>query len=131
LLGWLRQILASKLRDLVRRFCEAQRRDVRLECRFDHELELTSRAVQQLAAAESSPSQKASRREWAALVADAVARLPEDYREVIILRHMEDLTFAKIGQRMGRSENSVKKLWVRALAALRRAFGGTRNDSTP
>ena len=63
------------------------------------------------------------RHEGAVLVADAVSRLPDAYREVIVLRHFQDLAFADIAQRMGRSEESVKKLWVRALAALRRTFG--------
>ena len=128
-LCWLRRILASKLKDLVRQFCKAQRRDLRLEHRFDEELEHTSFVVQGLAAKGSSPSQKASRREQAVLVADAVTQLPEAYREVIVLRHMEELTFGEIGQRMGRSEESVKKLWVRALATLRRSFKGTVNGS--
>lgn len=128
-MAWLRRILASRLKDLVRRFCAAQRRSVRLERRLDGELEQTSLSVQRLAARESSPSQKASRREQAALVADAVARLPAAYRDVLVLRHMEELTFAEIAGRMGRSEDSVKKLWVRALAALRRSFGGAVNDS--
>ena len=41
----------------------------------------------------SSPSQQAARREQAVLLADALGRLPEDYREVIILRQMEGLEF--------------------------------------
>ena len=129
LLSWLRRILASKLKDLVRRFCAAQSRDVGLERSLDEELDHTSHIVQNLPAAGSSPSEKASHREQAALVADAVYRLQESYREVIVLRHMEELTFPEIGRRMGRSEESVKKLWLRALAALRRSFGGTSNGS--
>lgn len=127
MLGWLRKILATKLKDLVRHFCEAQRRDVGLERRLDDELEHTSLVVQGLAARESSPSQKASCRERTALIADAVDQLPEDYREVIVLRHMQELNFGEIGERMGRSQESVRKLWVRALAALRRSFKGTVN----
>lgn len=128
-MGWLRRILASRLKDLVRQFCAAQRRNVRLERRLDEELEQTSLVVQRLAGRDSSPSQRASRRKQAALVADAQARLPDAYREVLVLRHMEELAFAEIAQRMERSEDSVKKLWVRALAALRRSFGGAADDS--
>jgi RNA polymerase sigma-70 factor (ECF subfamily) len=123
LLGWLRRVLASKLKNLVRRYCEAQSRDVRLERRLEEELNRSSCAVHSLAAPDSTPSHEAMRQEGAVLVADAVTRLPDTYREVIVLRHLEDLAFAEVAQRMGRSEESVKKLWVRALAALRRTFG--------
>ncbi len=127
MLGWLRRILASKLKDLVRRFCETQRRDVGLERRLGEELDQTSRFVQELAAAGSSPSGRASGREQAVLVADAVAQLPPDYRDVIMLRHMQGLTFPEIARRMGRSEASVKNLWVRAVSQLRRSFGGLKD----
>ena len=76
-----------------------------------------------LAANGSTPSQKASRREQAVLLADALSRLPEDYREVIILRHLEALSFQEVARQMQRSEDSVQKLWVRALASLRRTLG--------
>jgi RNA polymerase sigma-70 factor (ECF subfamily) len=72
----------------------------------------------------SSPSHQAARREQAVLLADALEKLPEDYREALILRHLEGLTFPEVSQRMGRSLDSVEKLWVRGLAQLRRVMGG-------
>src|SRR5205807_1106448 len=59
----------------------------------------------------TSPSDRAARREQAVLLADALGRLPEDYREVLVLRHLEGLTFPAIAERLGRSEDSVTKLW--------------------
>ena len=41
-----------------------------------------------LVARQSSPSERAARREQAVLLADALERLPEDYRDVIVLRHL-------------------------------------------
>ena len=73
-----------------------------------------------LIAAHSSPSQQAVRREQAVLLADALQDLPEDYREVIILRQLEGLSFPDVARRMGRTEDSVKNVWLRALARLRR-----------
>src|SRR5262249_29148188 len=66
-----------------------------------------------------SPSQQVSHREQGVLLADALSRLPEDYREVLILRHLEDLSFPVIAQRMERTLDSVKKLWLRGLDRLR------------
>lgn len=123
--AWLRQILAGCLSHLMRRYFGTQARDIRLECALADELDQSSRAIDAgLFAGHSTPSQQASRREQAVLLADALDRLPADYREVIILRHLEGLSFPEIAGRMGRSGDSVEKLWVRALPKLRRALGG-------
>ena len=54
------------------------------------------------------------------ILADALEKLPEDDREVIILRHLEGLGFPEVARRLGRTEDSVKNVWLRALARLRR-----------
>ena len=50
--------------------------------------------------------------------------LAQDYREVIILRQMEGLSFPDVASRMGKTVKSVEKLWMRALARLRRVLRG-------
>ena len=77
-----------------------------------------------LIAPQSSPSQQAERREQGVLLADALEQLPEDYRQVLILRHLEGLAFPEVARRMGRSVDSVEKLWMRGLARLRQIMGG-------
>jgi RNA polymerase sigma-70 factor (ECF subfamily) len=125
LTAWLRTILAGSVLHLVRRFFGTQRRDVRLERELADELDQSSCFLDGgLVAQESSPSQRASRREQAVLLADALNQLPPDYREVLVLRHLEGLTFPEVAARMGRSVDSVEKLWVRALPRLRRVLGG-------
>ena len=57
------------------------------------------------------------------MLADALDRLPADYREVIVLRHLEGISFVEIATLMERSEDSVQKLWVRGLARLRQEMG--------
>ena len=124
LLGWLRSILAATLASLGRRYWGTQRRDVRLERELAGELEQSSHALERgLAADHSTPSQRAARREQAVLLADALGRLSADHREVMILRHLEELSFPEVARRMGRSVEAVKKLWARALAQLRRGMG--------
>jgi RNA polymerase sigma-70 factor (ECF subfamily) len=124
-LGWLRQILASLLANLVRHYQGTQRRDVRLERQLALELEQSSQALDRgLAASQSSPSEQASRREQSVVLAEALGRLPEDWRELLVLRHLEGLTFPEVASRMGRTIDSVKKLWPRALAGLRRLLEG-------
>ena len=57
-------------------------------------------------------------------VAQALSLLPPDYQSVIVLRHLEGLTFPQIAERMSRSVDSVEKLWLRGLTQLRKTFAG-------
>lgn len=118
--SWLRQILAAKLADLLRRYLGTQGRDVRLEREISGAMDRSSLILDRgLVAPQLSPSQQAAWREQGVLLADALAALPADYREVIVLRHLEGLTFPQVAARMGRTLDSVDKLWMRALARLR------------
>jgi RNA polymerase sigma-70 factor (ECF subfamily) len=67
----------------------------------------------------SSPSDQAQRRELAAILADQLARLKPEYREVIVLRNLEGLAFEEVARRMGRTAGSVRMLWLRALDRLK------------
>jgi RNA polymerase sigma-70 factor (ECF subfamily) len=125
LTAWLRQILASKLADQMRRYYGSRKRDVRLERELARDIDQSSSALNgELLAAQSSPSSQVERREQAVLLAAALEQLPEPYREVIILHQLEDLAFPEVARRMGRSVDSVKNLWLRALPRLRRVLGG-------
>ena len=120
LTAWLRQVLARNLANLLRHYFGVKARDVRLERDLHAELDRSSVALDGgLMDRQSSPSRQAAQREQAVLLADALRRLPEAYRDVIVLRHLEGYTFAEVARRMGRSLGSVDKLWVRALGRLR------------
>jgi RNA polymerase sigma-70 factor (ECF subfamily) len=124
LVAWLRQILAGRLGRIVRHYFGTHRRDIRLEQELAMRIDQSSRALDGgLMARGSSPSQQAARREQAVLLADALQRLPDTYRDVIILSHLEGLPFPEVARRMGRSLESVKNLWARALGRLRRSMG--------
>ena len=118
-LAWLRQILISRLARLIRRY-QTQARDVRLERELGEALDRSSVVASEIVSSRSTPSRRASRREEAVLLANAIADLDEVHREIIVLHHFEDLPFGTIAERLGRTEEAVKKLWVRGLAALKR-----------
>ena len=122
-LGWLRRILLNNLARVVEKQMRAKKRDVRREVSLDERvatLERSSAAVEAALASEcSSPSHQARRRERVALVADQLARLPADYRDVIVLRNLEGLSFKEVAKRMERSPSAVRALWLRALEQLR------------
>jgi RNA polymerase sigma-70 factor (ECF subfamily) len=72
-----------------------------------------------LVAPGSSPSHQADRHEQEVRLAEVLARLPDDYREVILLRNLHGLSHEEVARRMNRSLGAVRMLWVRALARLR------------
>jgi RNA polymerase sigma-70 factor (ECF subfamily) len=124
LTSWLREMLAGCLARLIRHYFGTQRRDVRLERQLEADLDQSSHAlVSALAAQQSTPSEQAVGAEQEALLAEALEKLPEDYREVILLRHLEGLTFPQIAERLGRTQDSVEKVWLRAVTRLRHLVG--------
>lgn len=121
---WLRAILAATLANTVRRYLGTQARDLRLEQQLADDLDQSTCALgRMLMDPHSSPSQQVLRGEQTLLVAEAMGRLPEDYQTVLVLRHLEGLTFPQVAQRMGRSVDSVEKMWLRGLTRLKREFG--------
>jgi RNA polymerase sigma-70 factor (ECF subfamily) len=118
--AWLRQILAHVLAHEIRRYHGTQKRDIQREVPLDRQLTHTSRRLGDiLPATGTSPSRLLVRHERQLLLAQALERLPEDYREVIILRNLEGLSHDEVARRLGRNPGAVRMLWVRALARLR------------
>jgi RNA polymerase sigma-70 factor (ECF subfamily) len=131
LTAWLRKILAGQLALLVRQYFGTKARDIRLEQDLNADIDQSSDGLENaLAASITTPSQRASRREQAVILAEALDKLPENYREVIVLRHIEGLSFAEVAGRMNRSEDSVQKLWVRGLASLRTVMEKSMGDAS-
>jgi RNA polymerase sigma-70 factor (ECF subfamily) len=129
LLAWLRRILAHNLFNETRRYA-ARQRDAAREVSMDQVragVEQSSLALGRgLAAGTPSPSQDAARRESAVQLADALARLPEDYQTVLLLRVFEELPAAEVAERMGRTAGAVRMLQMRALEALREEMAKPR-----
>jgi RNA polymerase sigma-70 factor (ECF subfamily) len=119
-LAWLRQILAHQLAHLARHYAGTQKRDVARERSIEQSLGTSAQHLDALLpAGESTPSGIVAAEEQRLLLAAALERLPDDYRQVILLRNIEGLPHDEVAQRMNRSEGAVRMLWVRALAALR------------
>ncbi len=120
LAAWLRQVLARNLANVVRHYRGTARRDLRLERQLGAELDRSSdRLASAVPARGDSPSREAARGEAGVVLADALAQLPPEYREALVLRNLEELSFPEVAERMGRTVDSVKKLWARGLAQLR------------
>lgn len=109
LLVWLRRNLASTMARTMR--YTAQKREVKTARQLDEQLEASSQALSRLPVVNSS-SAETGRRDTTVTLADALAQLDAVYREVLVLRHLERMSFPEIAQRMGRSVDSVKDLWA-------------------
>jgi RNA polymerase sigma-70 factor (ECF subfamily) len=119
LLAWLRQILDHNLRDVRRRYLEADKRCVGRE----EPLADGSSEAAVLADSIDTPSVQVSNDEQVQRLCRAMRKLPQDYQRVIQMRNWELLSFAEIGSRLQRSEEAARKLWVRAIERLQHELG--------
>ncbi len=67
-----------------------------------------------------TPHEVAERHEVQQLVRSAIAALPEDQADVLIYKHLGDLSLHEIAPLLGRSEAAAKSLLHRAVISLRR-----------
>ncbi|MDA1161766.1 MAG: sigma-70 family RNA polymerase sigma factor [Planctomycetota bacterium] len=117
-IAWLKQILKHNATDFVRRFGAAKRRAT-LEVAIATGSDSTCfRAAAEPSSGGETPSQIMIRREDELLISEALAALPRDYQEVIVLRNLQRLPFDEIADRMGRSRPATQMLWMRALKKL-------------
>lgn len=120
---WLRQIAWENVIRLHRRHVGAARRSVKRE----EPPPLPDRSALELAerlfAAGTCPSSAAQKAEFRARVREAVAELADSDREILALRHLEQLSVAETAGVLGISESAVKMRHVRALARLRSLLG--------
>ncbi|HEY2146755.1 MAG TPA: sigma-70 family RNA polymerase sigma factor [Pirellulales bacterium] len=119
-LGWLRQILSHNAADFVRHYGEAAKRKAAREVPLaTADSQQTNPMRFEPAAAIETPSEMLMRRETELQLADAIAALPEDYQEVIVLRNLQRLPFDEVARRMSRSRPAAQMLWMRAIRSLR------------
>jgi RNA polymerase sigma-70 factor (ECF subfamily) len=113
LLGWLRQILIHCLHHAYETHIKAGRRDLRREVSFEHVRTAFDGA---------SPLQLLDDHERAVALMGQMAKLKPDYRTVIMLRNLQELSFEEVAERMGRKAGTVRMLWLRAIAKLKQLY---------
>jgi RNA polymerase sigma-70 factor, ECF subfamily len=118
-LAWLRQILAHNAANFVRSYRGTAKRQAQREVALAVPgVDANGRGAPELADHCESPSQQLLRKERELQVAEALAHLTPDHREVILLRNLERLSFDEVAVRMGRSRPAVQMLWMRAIQKL-------------
>lgn len=125
-IGWLRQILMNNLLRAVEQHVKTAKRDIRREVSIDRGTQGIDRSNRGLAAAlphpGDSPSEPLKRHERDQTLAKLLADLPDDYRQVLQLRHQEGLDFTQIAERMDRSSGAARMLWLRSIKRLRSCY---------
>jgi RNA polymerase sigma-70 factor, ECF subfamily len=116
---WLHRLLRNNVAN-VNRFYRAAKRGVGREQPLEAG---NSSAASGPAADTPSPSGQAVAHEQAQALQQALERLPEDYRRVITLRHLQGLSFEEIAAQMNRSANAAQLLWMRAIERLQQEMG--------
>ncbi len=112
--GWLRQLLLNNVRDFARRYQLAGKREIDREVPLEAVAARGGWALFHISDS-ISPSEKLIRKESVDIVQQALSRLPDDHRTVLLLRYHETRSFEEIGTLMNRTANAARKLWLRAL----------------
>ncbi len=124
LLGWLRQILINTLHRTIAKHVKAGKRDIRREISIDqisHQLEESACNLAGLIPGNTdSPSASMRAREDAVQLANELSKLRSQYRDVIVYRVLQGMSFEEIANRMDRSGGAVRMLWLRALEQFKR-----------
>jgi RNA polymerase sigma-70 factor (ECF subfamily) len=108
----------------VEQYVLAAKRDVRREVSIERVGPLGEEGAPRprRSLAGKTPSAIAQRREEAVVLAERLARLPPDYREILTLRNIEGLPFEEAAARMKRPIGATRMLWLRAIKKLRAVY---------
>jgi RNA polymerase sigma-70 factor, ECF subfamily len=121
--AWLRRALANNLADEIRRLSRGKR-DVGRERSLEAVLEESSARLEAWLATEGmSPSRQAVRNEQLLLLAEAMAQLSEDQRQVIELHRLKGWSLSQVAEEMGRTKGAVAKLLYRGMDKLHELLG--------
>jgi RNA polymerase sigma-70 factor (ECF subfamily) len=119
---WLRMIVNQTLVDLHRQHLGAQKRDAACDVAIDGLPygQATSASVAiQLVGQFTSPSRAAVRADVLGLVQAAIEQMDPIDREVLALRHFEDLTNSEVAEALGIEQDAASIRYIRALRRLK------------
>jgi RNA polymerase sigma-70 factor (ECF subfamily) len=130
---WLRQIGLDRLLDLRRRHLRARKRSVVREEPgvLDLPDESAAELAERLIDLGSSPSRHLLREELRQRVRAALGKLSADDREVLVLRHLEQMPAREVAAVLGVGEGAVRMRLVRALGRLRDLLDADLGEDLP
>jgi RNA polymerase sigma-70 factor (ECF subfamily) len=123
---WLRHIARDRIIDAHRRHRGSARRSVDREqplVAAGGDEKSTFDLVAQLHDRERGPASAVAAQEMARLVEAAIAELPDQDCEIVIMRHYEHLSNQEIAQALGLTEPAASMRYLRAIRKLREVLG--------
>lgn len=123
---WLRRMTGQRLMKAHRFHLDAQRRDVRRQVRgaSDDVPEASVVAMVELLAGDgTTPTRAAARSELRERIRDLLGELSPTDREVLCMRHFEDLSNEEVAHELDLSKHAASKRYIRALRRLRELVG--------
>jgi RNA polymerase sigma-70 factor (ECF subfamily) len=125
---WLRLVVGERLSKLHRHHLGARMRDANREVSlYQHALPAASSAAlaAQLLGKQTSPSQAVVRAERVLRLQEALNSMDAIDREILSLRHFEELSRSEAAQALGIEESAAAKRYVRALQRLKKLLADT------
>lgn len=119
--GWLKAILRHLIANTRRHYFDTKKRRAGAEVSLTHPGRDGSTWAT-LADTGTTASGLAMRDELRDSVTQGLDSLPDHYRQVLLCRYRDELTFEAIGERLGTSAEAARKLWGRAVVRLRAAL---------
>ncbi len=131
--AWLRQFARDRLVELHRRHVQARCRSVTREAPWSIPLpdESVADLARRLVASATSPSRRLLRDELRDRVRTALEALSPRDREILVMRHLEQLDNAEVAAVLAISEGAVRTRHVRALQRLRALLDEERSEQRP
>ncbi len=131
--AWLRQLAWDRLVDLHRFHLRSARRSVAREYRWTAEAlsdASTCSLFGHLAAPCSTPSEKLMRQEFLHRVRRTMQQLRETDREILVMRHLEELSVREVADILGIAPGTVKSRHFRALERLQSLLDEELHDDS-
>jgi RNA polymerase sigma-70 factor (ECF subfamily) len=122
--AWLRQLARDRLADVYRREL-ADKRNVAREQPAAATERSSLNPLAQISDDELTPATTLLRKEFAQRFQQAVDQLDDDAREIVLMRHVEQLTNSQAAEILGLSEPAAGMRYLRALRQLKSILGET------
>jgi len=120
---WLRHLAQDRIIDTHRRHRLAQRRSIDREQPINRPAwaddESSASLIAQLVDQERTPASEAIQQELARKLTEAVHQLADDDRDIILMRHHEQLSNQDVANSLGLTEAAASMRYLRALRRLR------------
>lgn len=122
--AWLRTILGRKISSAVALHMGTSKRDISRESGAAVG-NMIVEVNKSLHSREKAPGDVVSLEEDALIIQRLLASLPEEYRQVVQWRNLDNIQFKEIANRIGKSAGATRLVWLRAMRMLKEMHGGS------